>query len=542
LFTLNLKYKMKYNNSGSKVYLPLIIAIAVLAGILIGRFYAGLQAENRFIIIPKANKLDNVLNYIEDEYVDEVSKEQIVESTIPKILEELDPHSQYIPAKDVQELTEPLEGNFSGIGIQFNMLDDTLMVVQVIANGPSEKVGILPGDRIISVDGETVAGKSMPSDSIVSRLRGPKGTEVTVELLRRTVRDLLTFDIIRDNIPLYSVDIGYIIKKDIGYIHLNKFSRPTSEEFNTTMNDLRSGGMKKLILDLRENGGGYMDAAVYIADQFLGNEELIVYTQGKARNREEFRSAKGGLATDIELVILIDENSASASEILAGAIQDNDRGTIIGRRSFGKGLVQEQKTFADGSALRLTIARYYTPTGRSIQKPYTAGLEDYYNDLNVRYMNGEMESSDSIKFADSLKFTTPGGKVVYGGGGIMPDIFVPLDTTGISDYYIEIRNKGLLYRFALDYSDANRKELSRLHAPQEFKQVLNKAGILHKFVVYAAKNGVKENAYQIRISGDLLNTQLIAYIARNFIDNRGFYPIIQDIDNTLLKALEVLEK
>jgi carboxyl-terminal processing protease len=539
---LNLKYKMKYNNSGSKVYLPLIIAIAVLAGILIGRFYAGLQAENRFIIIPKANKLDNVLNYIEDEYVDEVSKEQIVESTIPKILEELDPHSQYIPAKDVQELTEPLEGNFSGIGIQFNMLDDTLMVVQVIANGPSEKVGILPGDRIISVDGETVAGKSMPSDSIVSRLRGPKGTEVTVELLRRTVRDLLTFDIIRDNIPLYSVDIGYIIKKDIGYIHLNKFSRPTSEEFNTTMNDLRSGGMKKLILDLRENGGGYMDAAVYIADQFLGNEELIVYTQGKARNREEFRSAKGGLATDIELVILIDENSASASEILAGAIQDNDRGTIIGRRSFGKGLVQEQKTFADGSALRLTIARYYTPTGRSIQKPYTAGLEDYYNDLNVRYMNGEMESSDSIKFADSLKFTTPGGKVVYGGGGIMPDIFVPLDTTGISDYYIEIRNKGLLYRFALDYSDANRKELSRLHAPQEFKQVLNKAGILHKFVVYAAKNGVKENAYQIRISGDLLNTQLIAYIARNFIDNRGFYPIIQDIDNTLLKALEVLEK
>lgn len=533
---------MESKNRGMKVYLPLIIAIAVVAGILIGRFYAGLQAENRFIIIPKANKLENVLNYIEDEYVDEVSKEQIVESTIPKILEELDPHSQYIPAKDLQEVNEPLEGNFSGIGIQFNMLDDTLMVVQVIANGPSEKVGILPGDRIIRVDGETVAGKNIPSDSIVSRLRGPKGTEVTVELLRRTVRDLLTFDIIRDNIPLYSVDVGYIIKKDIGYIHLNKFSRPTSEEFNTTMNELRSSGMKKLILDLRENGGGYMDAAVYIADQFLANEELIVYTQGKARNREEFRSAKGGLANDIELVILIDEGTASASEILAGAIQDNDRGTIIGRRSFGKGLVQEQKTFSDGSALRLTIARYYTPTGRCIQKPYTDDLEAYYNDLNARYLNGEMESSDSIKFADSLKFTTPGGKVVYGGGGIMPDIFVPLDTAGISNYYIEIRNKGLLYRYALDYSDANRKELSRLKTPQEFKKVLNQAGILRKFIVFAGKNGVKENANQIKISAELINTQLIAYIARNFIDNKGFYPIIQDIDNTLLKAVEVLEK
>jgi carboxyl-terminal processing protease len=533
---------MESKNSGTRVYLPLIIAIAIVAGILIGRFYAGLQAENRFIIVPKANKLDNVLNYIEDEYVDEVSKEQIVENTIPKILEDLDPHSQYIPAKDVQELNEPLEGNFSGIGIQFNMLDDTLMVVQVIANGPSEKVGILAGDRIIRVDGEMVAGKKMPSDSIVSRLRGPKGTEVTVQVLRRTVKDLLTFDIIRDNIPLYSVDIGYIIKKDIGYIHLNKFSRPTSEEFNTTINELRSGGMKKLILDLRENGGGYMDAAVYIADQFLGDEELIVYTQGKARKREEFRSVKGGLATDIQLVILIDEGSASASEILAGAIQDNDRGTIIGRRSFGKGLVQEQKTFADGSALRLTIARYYTPTGRCIQKSYSNGLADYYNDLNLRYLKGEMESSDSIKFADSLKFTTPKGKVVYGGGGIMPDVFVPLDTTGISDYYIDVRNKGLLYRFALDYSDANRKELSLLKTPQEFINALNKAGILQRFVAFAAQNGVKEKPNQIRTSRKLLNTQLIAYIARNFIDNKGFYPIMEDIDNTLLKAVEVLEK
>ncbi len=533
---------MEFNNKGVRVYLPLIIAAAIIAGILIGRFYAGLQAENRFIIIPKANKLENVLNYIEDEYVDEVSKEMIVESTIPKILEDLDPHSQYIPAKDVQEVNEPLEGNFSGIGIQFNMLDDTLVVIQVIANGPSEKVGILAGDRIITVDDEIVAGKKMPSDSIVSRLRGPKGTKVTVALIRRNVRDRLVFDIIRDNIPLYSVDIGYIIKKDIGYIHLNKFSRLTAEEFNTTMTDLRSKDMKKLILDLRENGGGYMDAAVYLADQFLANNELIVYTQGKARNREQFHSEKGGLATDIELVILIDEGSASASEILAGAIQDNDRGTIIGRRSFGKGLVQEQKSFPDGSALRLTIARYYTPTGRSIQKPYTHGIDDYYNDLTLRYLNGEMESPDSIKFTDSLKYVTPGGKTVYGGGGIMPDIFVPLDTTGISRYYAEVRDKGLLYRFALDYSDANRATLSRLSTPQEFVKNLNQAGILRKFIAFAAKNGVRENPADIRVSGSLLKTQLMAYIARNFMDNAGFYPIIQDIDNTLQKAIEVLEE
>ena len=533
---------MEYNNKGIKAFLPLIVAVTIVAGILIGRFYAGLQTENRFIIIPKANKLENVLNYIEDEYVDEVSKDQIVESTIPKILEELDPHSQYIPAKDLQKVNESLEGNFSGIGIQFNMLDDTLVVIQVIANGPSEKVGILPGDRIIKVDGETVAGQKMPSDSIVSRLRGPKGTKVIVELTRRTVKDFLVFDIIRDNIPLYSVDIGFIIKENIGYIHLNKFSRLTTEEFVTTMNDLRSNGMKKLILDLRENGGGYMDAAVYLADQFLANEELIVYTHGKARNREEFRSAKGGLATDIELAILIDEGSASASEILAGAIQDNDRGTIIGRRSFGKGLVQEQKAFSDGSALRLTIARYYTPTGRSIQKPYTHDIDDYYNDLNTRFLNGEMESPTSIRFADSLKYITPGGKIVYGGGGIMPDVFVPIDTTGISDYYIEVRNKGLLYRFALDYSDANRKELSSFSTAQEFVKYLNRIGILRRFIIFAAKNGVKERPADIKISEMLLKTQLNAYIARNFIDNNGFYPIIQDIDNTLLKALEILDK
>ncbi len=533
---------MEYNNKGIKIYLPLIIALAIAAGILLGRFYNGLQTENRFIIVPKANKLDNLLNYIEDAYVDEVSKEALVENTIPKILEELDPHSQYIPAKDLQKVNEPLEGNFSGIGIQFNMLDDTLVVIQVIANGPSEKVGILAGDRIIKVDDETVAGCNMPSDSIVKRLRGPKGTKVTVKVLRRNVKDLLEFSIVRDNIPLYSVDISYMIKKNIGYIKLNKFSRTTTEEFITSLTQLRSQGMKKLILDLRENGGGYMDAAVYLADQFLAGNELIVYTQGKARNREDFRSTPGGLATDIELTILIDENSASASEILAGAIQDNDRGLIIGRRSFGKGLVQEQKNFSDGSALRLTIARYYTPTGRCIQKPYNKNINDYYNDINLRYINGEMESPDSVRFADSLKYVTPAGKVVYGGGGIMPDIFVPLDTLGITNYYIDIRNTGLLYNFALDYSDMNRRELSRLSSAEDFIKYLEKNNIFRKFVAYAAKNGVKERPAEIRASEKILKTQLHAYIARNFLDNQGFYPIIRSIDNTLQKAIEVMER
>jgi carboxyl-terminal processing protease len=533
---------MEFRNKGVAIYLPVIIAISIVIGVLVGRFYGGANTENRFIIIPKANKLDNVLNYIENEYVDDISKADIIERAIPKILEDLDPHSLYIPALELQQVNEPLEGNFSGIGIQFNMLSDTLVVIQTIANGPSQKVGILAGDRIIKVDSKVVAGKSIPSDSIVSRLRGPKGTQVNVEVSRRSVKELLSFDIIRDNIPLYSVDVAYMIKGNIGYLKLNKFSATTEEEFVTAINKLRGQGLKKLILDLRENGGGYMNAAIFIADQFLNGNELIVYTQGKARDKQDFNSTQGGLCTDLDLAILIDENSASASEILAGAIQDNDRGTIIGRRSFGKGLVQEQKPLADGSAIRLTIARYYTPTGRSIQRPYARGLDDYYGDLNVRYLHGEMENADSNKFADSLKFTTPGGKTVYGGGGIMPDIFVPLDTVGITDYFVEIGNKGLVYRYSLKYADENRQRLSGLKSPGEFVKQLEKQNVLRKFVAFAAQEGVKEVPGEIKTSGHILKVQLYAYITRNFLDNSGFFPIIQEIDKTLQKAVETLSK
>jgi len=532
---------MEIRNRGFAIYLPIVIAAVLVLGILVGRYYSGSNSENRFVIIPKANKLDNVLNYIENEYVDEVSKNDLIERVIPRVLEDLDPHSQYIPSAELQKVNEPLEGNFSGIGIQFNMLNDTLVVIQTIANGPSQKVGILAGDRIIQVNGEEVAGKKVPSDSIVKRLRGPKGTEVHVDILRRNVEKLLGFDIVRDNIPLYSIDVAYMIEDSIGFIKLNKFSATTEEEFVDAIAKLRAKGMKKLVIDLRENGGGYMNAAIFIADQFLSGNELIVYTQGKARQKQEFRSSPGGLCTDLDLAILIDENSASASEILAGAIQDNDRGTIIGRRSFGKGLVQEQKPLADGSAIRLTIARYYTPTGRSIQKPYSRNLEDYYLDLNSRYIHGELINADSNKFDDSLKYTTLGGKTVYGGGGIMPDIFVPIDTLGISEYYLDIRNQGLLYRYSLNYSDDNRKALSGLKSPDEFVKYLNGQNVLRKFIAFAAKEGVKEKPKDIRVSEKILKVQLNAYISRNFLDNEGFFPIIREIDNTLERGLETLK-
>lgn len=534
---------MEYKNKGIAIYFPVIIAVAVIIGILIGRFYSGSNTENRFIIIPKANKLDNVLNYIENEYVDNITKADIIERAIPKILEDLDPHSQYIPAIELQKVNEPLEGNFSGIGIQFNMLNDTLVVIQTVSNGPSQKVGIQAGDRIIKVDGEDVAGVDMPSDSIVRRLRGPKDTKVIVEISRRNVDNLLSFDITRDNIPLYSVDVSYMIKPEIGYLKLNKFSATTEEEFVEAITKLRENGLKKLILDLRENGGGYMNAAVFIADQFLNGNELIVYTQGKAREKQDFTSASGGLCTDLEVAVLIDEYTASASEILAGALQDNDRGIIIGRRSFGKGLVQEQKPLSDGSAIRLTIARYYTPTGRSIQRPYSNNLDEYYyGDMNERFRHGELAIADSNKFDDSLKYTTPKGRIVYGGGGIMPDIFVPIDTIGISDYYVDVRNQGLIYRYSLKYADENRKQLTALKSPGEFLEYLEKQGVLRKFVAFAAKEGIKEVPRDIKTSEKILKVQLYAYITRNFLDNDGFYPIIQDIDNTLLKAVEELSE
>jgi carboxyl-terminal processing protease len=519
---------------------PLVLALSIIVGIFVGMNFNKKAVDNRFIIYPRVDKLNSILNYVEEDYVDTVDKEELIEMTIPKMLKELDPHSIYIPAQELKRVNEPLQGNFSGIGVQFNMQNDTVAIIRTIANGPSEKVGILAGDRIVEVNDEVVAGVGMSSDSIVSRLKGPKGTMVEVGVLRKGVDELIDFEITRDDIPLYSVDVTYMIDDSLGYLKISKFSKTTFDEFMEGVNDLKSKGMKDLIIDLRDNSGGYMDAATNIADQFLNNGELIVYTRGKARPRTNVYATPGGACNDIDVSVLINEYSASASEILAGAIQDNDRGTIIGRRSFGKGLVQEQRVFKDGSAIRLTIARYYTPTGRSIQKPYENGSDEYYKDIMIRYHNGEFSSRDSIHFQDTIKFVTKGGKVVYGGGGIMPDIFVPLDTTLVSGYYEKIRNKGLIFRFAFDYVDKHRDVLKEKDSFGNLKAYLDNKKILNDFVSYASKKGVKPNWPEIREAEKYISVQLKAYIARNVLDNKGFFPIIQEIDQTLQKGIEVM--
>lgn len=544
------------------VLLPLIFSLILIAGILIGNWYSnhyygqslslkhifGKKSSSGFhgntgntSLLPSNNKLNSIISYISSEYVDSISVDALTESTIPSILEELDPHSVYIPARDLSKYNEPLVGNFSGIGIQFNLVDDSVAVINTIPNGPSEIVGLFAGDRIVKVNGRTVAGVKLPTDSIVALLRGPKGSTVKVSVMRRNEKDLLDFEIIRNDIPLYSVDVAYMISEKTGYIKISTFAQTTFDEFVEAVEKLHASGMNKLILDLRSNGGGIMDAATSIADQFLDDNKLIVYTQGKARARYDVFSTSGGICNNDEVCILIDEFSASASEILAGAIQDNDRGTIIGRRSFGKGLVQEQIQFRDGSAMRLTIARYYTPTGRSIQKPYTDNKSDYYSDLNIRYEHGEFENADSIKFSDSLRFVTPGGKTVYGGGGIMPDIFVPMDTTGISPYFNRVRNLGVIYRFAFDYSDKNREKLLKYQTSSELSAYLDKTNFYSEFLKYSEAKGISPVATDLRLSENLIRVQLKAYIARNTLDNEGFYPIIQEIDNTLLKAIEVIE-
>ncbi len=529
------------SNKRRYTYLPLILSVTFVAGLLIGhRLFDRGGGTQRYLIYPRTDKVSNVMNYIEEEYVDTINISKISDAGIVAMLTELDPHSVYIPAEDLQAVNEPLEGNFSGIGVQFNMQNDTVVIIQTISNGPSELVGIMPGDRIITVDDSLVAGVDMPSNDIVKMLKGPKGTTVKVGIYRKGEPDLIKFEIIRDQIPLYSVDVAYMITDNIGYVKISSFSRTTFREFLDATDKLKAEGMTKIIVDLRSNGGGYMDAATNIADQFLGKNKLIVYTQGKARPRTDIYATAKGVLHDNEVVILIDEFSASASEILAGAIQDNDRGIIVGRRSFGKGLVQEQIVLSDGSALRLTVARYYTPTGRSIQKPYNNGLEDYYKDIHERVAHGEFVEADSIQFADSLKYYTPGGNIVYGGGGIMPDFFIPVDTTGVTQYFSRLRNRGLIYRYAFHYADSHREKLSEFYKPSELETYLDKQDLLPGLIEFANENGVNPDKKDIDESEELILTQLKAYIARNIMDNEGFYPIIYDVDNTLQKAVDIL--
>jgi len=420
------------------------------------------------------------------------------------------------------------------------MTDDTVAIINTIPNGPSEMVGIMAGDRIIMVDDSVVAGVNMPSDDIVKMLKGPKNTQVKVSIYRRGEKKPLEFEITRDDIPIYSVDVAYKVQDNIGYIKISQFAQTTFREFMQAVEKLKTQGVDKLIIDLRNNGGGIMEAATMIADQFLEDGQLIVYTEGKARPRENDYATSRGILKEDKVVVLIDESSASASEILAGALQDNDRGLVIGRRSFGKGLVQEEMRFSDGSALRLTVARYYTPTGRSIQRSYENGKDDYYHDYANRIMRGEMEHRDSIKFDDSQKFVTPGGKIVYGGGGIMPDVFVPIDTTVFSEYYNRVRSLGLMYRFAFSYTDQNRASLEQFTTAEEIEGYLDDQNLMPEFIEYAREKGVPPVYDDIRTSQVPLHQTLKAYIGRNVIDNIGFYPIIASIDNTLQVAIDTL--
>jgi len=485
---------------------------------------------------PSNDKLSRVLDIIESDYVDTINRNALVEEAIPVMLRKLDPHSVYIPATDLARANEPLQGNFDGIGVSFNMLTDTVLIISTISGGPSEKAGILAGDKIIWVNDSLIAGESIPDEEIVKMLKGPRGTKVELKIERKGTDTLLPFTITRDKIPIYSVDVAYMMSGDVGYIKISNFAL-----FKKGVSELKQQGMQKLILDLRGNSGGVMDAATMIADEFLPEGELIVYTMGKSTARQDFKATSRGDFEEGELVVLIDEWSASASEILAGAVQDNDRGTIIGRRSFGKGLVQEPVMFRDGSGMRLTIARYYTPTGRSIQKPYDEGIDKYYEDLGNRLMRGEFEEADSIRMDDSLRFTTPGGRIVYGGGGIMPDIFIPIDTTGISDYFLAIRNSGLIYRFALKFTEDKREAMKKYKDLASLDRWLTDQDLTSQFIRFAEQNGIPPNRQQIAISKEIIHVQLKAYIARNMLDNKGFYPIWQAIDRTLLKALEYIQ-
>ncbi|HER07420.1 MAG TPA: PDZ domain-containing protein [Bacteroides sp.] len=554
---------MKSKRDKFIIFLPLLISLTLIIGIIVGNWITGIRIRNivsdevskqhfsirpglnvgsGLSLVPRSNKITSALQYILNEYVDTVNLQELSESAMPALVEELDPHSMYIPAREFQRFSEPLVGNFSGIGVSFNMADDTVAIINTIPNGPSELVGILAGDRIVMVNDSLVAGVNMPSDDIVNMLKGPRNSVVKVTIYRRGVKDLMNFEITRDDIPIYSVDVSYMVDRETGYIKISQFAQTTYREFMEAIEKLKSRGARKLILDLRGNGGGIMEAAIRIADQFLEEGQLIVYTEGRTRPRENEYATSRGILKEDRVVILIDETSASASEILAGAIQDNDRGLLIGRRTFGKGLVQEEMRFNDGSALRLTVARYYTPTGRSIQKSYENGREDYYHDLNVRIMRGELEHQDSIKFDASQKFVTPGGKIVYGGGGIMPDIFVPVDTTSISDYYNRVRSLGLMYRFAFHYTDLHRQVLEQFTTAGDIEAYLDDQQIISQFVNYAKEKGVQPDYNDIRTSRHVMEKSIKAYVARNIIENDGFYPIIAEIDNVLQVALDTISK
>lgn len=531
-------------NKKTTILLPLLIAIAVAAGILIGNLLIRNATTPAFhgMGFSQPNKISTILNLINTGYVDSVNTGEIVEETIPEILRKLDPHTSYIPARDMQEVQEEMSGNFSGIGVQFSILEDTVRVIEVISGGPSSQVGVLPGDRIVSVNDSVIAGVDVRNNTVMSLLRGEKNSKVSVGVMRNGYDGELDFEITRGDIPLYSVDVSYMIDDETGFIKVSRFANTTYREFVEGMLKLKDAGAQKVIIDLRSNPGGSLVGVLQMVDEFLKKGEPILYTEGINQPRKTYNASGKASFKDIGVYVMIDEFSASASEIFAGAMQDNDRGFVIGRRSFGKGLVQEQIPLMDGSALRLTVARFYTPSGRCIQSSYDDGNEEYYNHIYERFHNMEQLVADSIHFVDSLRYETKGGRVVYGGGGIMPDFFVPVDTTGNSPYYNQIYRKGLIYSFAYSYADSHRDELTGLTTADEFENYMDKHRAMNDFVAYANEKGVKRDAEGLKISGRIINTQLKAYVARNIIGEEGYYPIIKQIDKTLLRAIEVSQQ
>ncbi len=535
---------MTNGKNSFRIYLPIAFALVLVAGILLGSLLGGGNTKiiNNLLPVQGGGKVDNIINYIDNNYVDTVNTKELETDAIKGMLEDLDPHSAYITADEFHDINDPLMGSFEGIGIQFRIEHDTIMVVNTIPGGPSEKVGLMAGDRIVKIDDTLEVGKKIDNTRAIHKLKGPKGTKVKVSIYRRGVPKLLDFTITRDVIPTYSLDIAYMVNDKLGYIKLNKFSATTHKEFKDAVEKLKSDGMEKLILDLRGNPGGFLQAAIDVADEFLPDGKLIVYTEGLHRPRRYAFATKKGELQNTDVAILIDEGSASASEIVTGALQDNDVGVVIGRRSFGKGLVQEQIPFSDGSALRLTVARYYTPTGRCIQKPYKKDdFKDYYKEAYERYIDGEIENPDSIRFNDSLKYTTPKGKIVYGGGGIMPDIYVPLLSDTVHTFYNIMVNKGLVYQFAFEYTDSHRKELNKFKDFDSFDKGFEMTDEMYvDLVAFAKEKGIEQSQRKIDLSKEKIKILFKAYVGRNVLDEKGFYPIYHKIDTVFKKAVEVM--
>ena len=503
------------------------------------------EAENLEGYLSGNDKMMQTILSIRNHYVDPINLDTIYEKAIPKLLSELDPHSEYIPSKVFTQVNESLEGEFDGIGIVFNAMTDTITVLNVIPQGPSDKAGVRAGDRVMLIDDIAVAGQKIPQDSMVKLMRGPRGSKVKLSIKRAALDELVDITITRAAIEMHSVETAFMLDREagIGFIRLSQFSRTSYAEVRKALDRLRAEGMQSVIIDLRGNGGGFLDQVVAIVNEFLPEGELIVYTENRYGERINQFSNGRGVYSDTNIVVLVDEFSASSSEILAGAIQDNDRGLVIGRRTFGKGLVQAQVPFTDGSAMRLTVARYYTPTGRSIQKPYTNGDEEsYHMDLVNRINHHELFSADSIHFDDSMKFTTQAGRTVYGGGGIMPDIFIPLDTLSTTDYYRKVWDGNILYRYTMEFTDRHRKEMDAVTSLEELDALLGSVDLISEFVAYAERQGVKRDAKGLAKNRKVIEAQIRAYIGRNALaDEAGFYYNIYPIDDALQRAVEEIK-